>query len=307
MRRARELGVAGLIVVAGLAGARPIAGQVVDYRLSTSYATGSYIFTGRTWSAAMFHGVSARFGAVSFSASLPVVAQNNTALSYVAGVILPTGGPDGAAVAARRKGAAIPMGPGMPGGRRAGSVGPAFAVAPADSLTVAEPSGTAVHIGDPFLSAMADVFRGQGLVRSITVQAFAKAPVASVASGVSTGRWDYGAGAGLAFGAGRMFWFGDLSYWVLGDMPALELIDNVAYGAGLGRSTADGRWSMMGSVSGSSVVLRNVAAPASAGVNIAYAPVPAHAFTFGLNFGLSESAAQLSASLGWRVRLFGTP
>ncbi len=76
---------------------------MVSYSLSTNYSAGSYIFSGNAWSAAMFHGLQVQAGRFNFSASLPIVAQNNTALTYIGGVIVPTGGPDGAAVAERAR------------------------------------------------------------------------------------------------------------------------------------------------------------------------------------------------------------
>ena len=306
--RVPPLAAAGLIIVTGLAVARPVQAQVVNYSLSTSYSAGSYIFTGNTWSAAMFHGLSVQSGRFSFSASLPIVAQNSTALTYIGGVIVPTGGPDGAAVAERLKGQPVQMGKGSGGGGGSGmQARAALAVAPADTLTVAEPGGTAVNVGDPFFSGGVELYRGPGLVRSFSVQAYAKAPVASVSSGVSTGQWDYGGGASLSVGSGRTFAFGDASYWVLGDMPELQLLDNVVYGVGIGRASEDGKWSVIGSASGSSEVIRNVAPPASAGVSVGYRQSASQSLTFGVHFGLTESAPQFGASLGWRVRIFGAP
>ena len=307
MSRISVATVAALIVLMGLARPCAIEAQVVTYSLSTSYSAGSYIFTGNTWSAAMFHGLQVQAGRFNFSASLPIVAQNNTALTYIGGVIVPTGGPDGAAVAGRQKGQPVQMGQGMRGGQGMQPSGALMALAPGDTLTVAEPSGTAVNVGDPFFSGGVELYRGTGWVRSMSVQAFAKAPVASVSSGVSTGQWDYGGGASLSMGSARTFVFGDASYWVLGDMPTLELLDNVMYGVGIGRASDDGRWSVIGSASGSSAVIRNVSPPASAGVSVAYRQSASQSLTFGLHFGLTESAPQFGASVGWRVRLFGTP
>ena len=321
--------VVACLIAITMAPVRAIRAQTVDYRVSVGYATGTYIFTGTTWSAAMFHSVDVQAGRFKFSASVPVVAQNNTALTYIGGIIVPTGGPDDSAVAQRRQGQPVEMGPGMgsgrggpsgqtgtngqgpgqngTGGRAGGNLVPASRATvgtTADSLTVAAPGSTRVDVGDPMFSASMDVYTGSGIIRGLSVNAFAKAPVASVASGVSTGKWDFGGGASLSLGAGHTFFFGDASYWVLGDMPGLELIDNVAYGVGVGRGSADGRWSVIASAAGSSRVIANVEPPVSAGVSVGYRPGSTQSLTAGLNFGLTESAATVSASLGWRVRMF---
>ncbi|HUX35092.1 MAG TPA: hypothetical protein VMV51_14560 [Gemmatimonadaceae bacterium] len=320
-QRAAASGAACLISMATLALASAAQAQTVDYRVSAGYATGSYIFSGTAWSAAMFHSLDVQGGRFKFTASVPIIAQNNTALTYIGGIIVPTGGPDDAAVAGRRNGDPIQMGPGMgtgrdttggngrggSGGRMGGNVAPTaavMAVTTADTLTVTEPGGTTVHVGDPMFSGSVDLYTGTGILRAMTVHAFAKAPMASVASGVSTGQWDFGGGASLALGSGQRFFFGDASYWVLGDMPELELLDNVVYGVGFGQSTVDGKWSLLGSVSGSTAVIRNVTPPASAGFSIGYRPSSFQSLTWGLSFGLTESASTVSTSLGWRVRLF---
>lgn len=300
---------AAALIVTSLGGTPSVHAQIVHYSVSTSYSAGSYIFSGNTWSAAMFHGLTVQTGRFTLSASLPIVAQNNTALSYIGGVIVPTGGPDNAAVAERQKGQPVQMGKGSGSGSGQGGLQAlgALAVAPADTLTVAEPGGTAVHVGDPFFSAGVELYHGTGTLRSMSVQGFAKAPMASVASGVSTGQWDYGGGASLSLGAGRTFFFGDASYWVLGDMPTLQLLDNVVYGAGIGQTSEDGKWSVLGSVSGSSAVIRNVTPPASLGVSVGYLQSESQSVTLGAHFGLTESAPQFGLSLGWRVRLSNAP
>ncbi|MDE3174343.1 MAG: hypothetical protein KGN74_14840 [Gemmatimonadota bacterium] len=312
---------AGLMLAAAFAPVEPANAQTLDYRTSVGYSTGSYIFSGTTWSAAMFHAVDLRVGRFTFSASAPIVAQNNSALTYIGGIVVPTGGPDDAAVAQRRNGQPVEMGPGTgtgrggmggqgsgqggSGGRAGGNVAPAVrATTTADTLTVTEPGGTSVNIGDPMVSGSAELYTGTGVLRAVSVHLFAKAPLASVSSGVSTGQWDFGGGASFSLGSSRTFFFGDASYWVLGDMPALELLDNVVYGLGVGQASNDGRWSMLASASGSSQVIRNVEPPVSAGVSVGFRPGTAQSFTVGLSFGLTESAAKVATTLGWRARIF---
>ncbi len=320
-----------LAAAIGLVPVRPLTAQQVSYSASAGYSTGSFIFSGDAWSAAMFHGLSVRTGRFTLSASLPIIAQNNSALTYIGGVIVPTGGPDAGAVSQRRKGQPVEMGSGMQSGQGGtggqsgsgqggsgsgsgngwgnGNVGaPQFQTAAdstADSLTVAAPGETSVHVGDPVFTTTVELYHGLGAIRSLSVHAFAKAPIASVSSGVGTGKWDYGGGASVAFGAGRTFVFADASYWVLGDMTDLELLDNLVYGVGVGRASEDGRWSLVASATGSSQVIRNVTPPVSIGATLGYRASSTHALTLGANFGLTESASQAAVTLGWRVLLNG--
>jgi hypothetical protein len=195
------------------------------------------------------------------------------------------------------------MGPGGKG-RGAASGRSAFTVIgesePAQEV-VAEPGDFRMYIGDPVVQLDVDLHQGFGLVRSFTVDVMAKAPVADIESGISTGEWDYGAGAMIALGGGRTFVFANATYWVLGDMPDLPLRNMVSYGASVGRASGSGRWSLLGSVTGATSMIEGTDPPLSAGIGAGYLRAGGQGLSAGVSVGLSESSPDVSSYVGWRV------
>lgn len=297
--------VVAVLLAAAVATAVPA--QEFTYWGSVGMASGDYIFTDRTESASFLNGVTVRSGRLSFSVSMPLIYQNSSAITFIAGTAIPTGGPDAGSVRQREPGQSVPMGPGRRGtGGQGGQSRATLSVLQVDVLpdetaVVAEPGDYELHAGDPIMQASADVYTGTGGVRSLTVNGFAKAPVADVESGVGTGEWDGGGGLSLALGSGETFVFADASYWMLGDMVDLPLNDIFVYGLSLGRSLGAGRWSVMASLSGASAVIDNADAPLSAGVGVSLATSRRQGLSAGVSFGLSESSPDLSGYIGWRV------
>ena len=279
----------GGAVLAGAALPAPASAQQLEYAGSVQSATGSYLFTDRTTSVAFLNGLSLEAGRFRVSALLPLLYRNSTAVTYVGGVPVPTGGPDAGAVRQRQAGMRVRM------GRASGGASGAD--------LVAEPGDVRVDLGDPLLQAGIDLGRGVGAVRTLGVYAVAKAPLADAASGVGTGEWDYGAGLSLELGAGRTFVLADASYWVVGDMPDLPLRNALWYAANVGRSLGAGAWSVFGSVSGGTAVIDGAKAPLSVGAGLGYMSRSARSLTAGVNFGMTESSPDVSTWVGWRVPL----
>ena len=90
--------------VALLAAASAVGAQELNWSGSLGYAAGSYIFSEPYRTFSLLNSLTLRAGRLELSGSLPVVAQNGTAVSLVAGIPLPTGGPESAAVQRRRQG-----------------------------------------------------------------------------------------------------------------------------------------------------------------------------------------------------------
>lgn len=289
----------------------PAGAQEVEYTGGVQAATGDYLFTERTTSFAFLNGLSLAFGRVRLSATLPLLYQNSTALTYIGGTPVPTGGPDAAAVRDRQGGGRVPMGPGRGSGGNGpgpnGSRAPA-ALAAAEEATaqvVAGPGDYQFDLGDPLLQVGVALHQGYGIVRSVGAHALAKAPVADVESGIGTGEWDYGAGATLALGGDRTFVLADASYWVVGDMPDLPLRNTLTYGLSVGRALGSGRWSVTGSLMGATAMIESADPPVSLGLGVAHSSGSARGFTAGVSVGLTESAADVSSYVGWRFRLGG--
>ena len=301
-----------LVIAAVALGAAALArqsnAQRVEYSGSFQSATGRYLFTERTTSLSLFNGLSLDLGRLRLTAMVPVLYQNSTAVTFIAGSPVPTGGPDADVVRQRQGSTRVPMGSGGKGRTSIrGVMGmTAASLNEADAEVVAEPGEFEMNLGDPLVQAELDLYRGAGVVRAFTVSAVAKAPVADVASGIGTGEWDFGAGAMFALGGNRTFLLANAAYWLLGDMPELPLENTLSYGASVGRALgATGRWSVSGSVMGSTAVVETSDAPLSAGVGVGYLRDGGDGINVGVMFGLSESSPDVSTYVGWRVPLGG--
>ena len=297
-------------VAAALGAATPTApagAQRVEYTGTLQVATGTYIFTEPTTSFALFNGLSLASGRLRFTATLPLLYQNSSAVTYIGGTPVPTGGPDGGAVRQRKPGTRVPMGG---GGKGRASSGAFHAAVQSDTTEiqdgVAGPSDFQLFVGDPMAEVDLGLHQGFGFVRSFTVNAFAKAPLANVDAGIGTGEWDYGLGAMLGVGKGRTYIFANATYWILGDMPELPLRNIVNYGASVGRTLdSGGRWSLLGSFSGATTMFDGTAPPVSAGISLGYLGSDGRGITLGVSFGLSESSADVTPYLGWHIPLGG--
>ncbi len=275
-----------------LASTLPLGGQELAWSGSLQYASGSYIFSEPTRTWVLSSRVAAESGALRIAVGLPLILQNSGAVTTVGGGMLPTGGPDYMALRGRAAGEVVPM---RKGGGRQGMVSAAVT---GDS--VAGPAAYELQVGDPLLDAEVDVYRGTGALRSLSIGAMTKVPVADLESGVGTGRWDAAAAASAAFGAGAATVFADVEYWLYGDLPEPELRDGPAYGLGLGLALS-ARLSAMLSLDGASPIVEGVAAPLSLSAALGYSVAPGRSLTLGLGAGLSEASPDAVAFLGWRI------
>lgn len=257
-----------------LASAGPVAGQELRYSGSVGYYTGSYIFGDRTESVAVLNGLSLSRGRLSLTATLPLIAQTSTSVSFLGGGMMPTGGPDHGEVTQGHAG-------GM-------SMGDGFDVTP----------------GDPVVRVSYRVVQGVSAPRVLTVEALAKAPVAPLSSGIGTGAWDVGVGAsGMAVLGGTMV-LGALSVWSPGDLPELVLREYADVTLGLGRVFAE-RWSLVVSVNAATTIVDSLAAPASLGVSAGLRTEGGGSWSLAAAAGLTEASPELSLTLGWAAPPWG--
>lgn len=293
--------------VALLAVATTAPAQELVWSGSLGYASGSYIFSEQFRTLSLLNTLAMRAGRVELSASLPVLAQNGTSVSYIAGVPVPTGGPDAGAVQRRQGGASIPVRPGRRGQGNGGNGSILLATVAdslVDSLTVAGTGSYEVNVADPMFGASLTAYEGVGALRSLGFDAYAKAPIASVESGVGSGEWDYGAGASLALGVGQSLLFANATFWVLGDMPGLELEDALFYSLALGHSLSE-NWSMLASASSSTRIIAGSDPPASVSFSVSRRLADGASINFGAGAGITETASAFSATIGWTTRLLG--
>jgi hypothetical protein len=270
-------------LLAGLAGLLPgpLGAQEVAWEGSLAVASGTYLFTERTTGWAMTNGIAATAGPLTLRVAWPVILQNSTLLTAAASTWIPSGGAYGSVVA--DSGAAR--------GSRRGSGAQQPLEVPATAVT-----GYAAALGDPTAQI---AMRIGAAGRSLTLRAAAKAPVADTAS-FGSGRWDFGAGASLAYALGSSAFLGaDLSWWRLGDPPELDFRNPLFGSVSAGAVLAAG-WAGLVSFSGGTSPLAGYDAPYSVGTSVSRL---AGGAVVGLStsVGLTETAPDVSVAMSWRV------
>ncbi len=306
----RSLAVVGMLALVPAAGSALLA-QRLEYTAALSASRGSFIFADPTTSWVFDQGLVLAAERWRLGLNVPLVTQNSSALTYIGGMPLPTGGPDAGAVRDRTGGTTIGTRRRGGGGSGAGAallmgapIATASASALADSGFVASPGAYTTNLGDPVLSAATELAFGASGTTRIGGQLLAKLPVATPSSGVGTGEFDYGAGLSFSAVGRRTFFFADVSHWMLGDMPDLPLRDITSGALGVGVTFGEmGRVSTLASVSGATAIVGTMDAPLSAGLSLGIAAGERRYFTVGAAAGLSESAPDWSLSVGWRRSL----
>lgn len=284
----------------------PAAAQDVSYAGSIQYATGSYIFTEPTHTLSLQNGLTATFGRLRLGAAIPAILQNSGAVTIVGGTYLPTGGEGSGAVGTRQPGTKVPMGPGGP--RHSLLPGPnLYALLPGQDLyvqqvasdsVVEEPGSYVLSAGDPLLSSGLELLRGRSWLRFLELNVNAKAPLNDLASGVGTGRWDFGAGGTVVTALGRLLAIVDVSYWWYGDLPELELQDGVSWGASLAMPVSRSV-SLTAAAIGSNRIIQTAEPARSVSGGLLYRLSPRSSLSFSAGAGLSETSPAVSFSLGW--------
>ena len=280
-----------------LAAASGVEAQSFSYTGAASYSAGNYVFDARSDSWVLTNALRMRAGPVDVSASFPFVVWNGGLVTTVAGgVTLPTGGTESGTVARRGSGETI----GTRGsGRRGGG-----STVPVDTVTFA--SAYSARFADPYLSIDGELSSGFGTVRSVRVNVAAKAPMADVDSGLSSGEWDLGIGGSLVVGSGRVLFLADASYWWMGGMPDVELGDALSYAVGVSTAAFSGRGSVMATVSGMTRTIETMDAPVLLSASVGHGAGARSLLSATAGFGLTESAPDLYLALGWSVRLGST-
>lgn len=266
---------AGAIVVALVA--VPAAGATLTYTGSVQMARGTYIFTQPTSGYFLFNGLSFASGPFTLTASIPLIYQSTPYLSYTGVGVLPSGGTESSAVSQRQ-------------GRE-----------PVVLPEVVEYKQYGV--GDPLFTAGLRLWKESAAAPAIELSAQVKLPLADVDQGFGTGRADYSVGLSLSKRLGSVFLFADAAYWILGDLPELELQDAWAYGLSVGHAFSGGKYALLASYSGYTEVIAGVAPPSSLGLGFSVKVGAMSSLMLNAAFGLSESSPDLSLSVGWSIGL----
>jgi len=290
--------------------------QTVSYTGSAQYAAGDYIFAERTRSFYLSNGLSFATDRLTVAASVPLIVQSSPWVSYSVAGGLPSGGPQQGAVGGGHRGQGSSgdatsdqtrfqtPGTHTPGTHTSGTQDrqrrPGETIALPDTA-----SYTHVGLGDPSLRLDLQLVQNGPLGLGVGLSASAKAPVADVDRGFGTGAWDGGLGLSLSAQHGTWMLLGDATHWWFGDMREVVLHNTVAYTVSVGRVFPETNWSVLGSVSGyTSEVVDAVDPPLQLGLGAFYRVGPGGSgLSASLSLGLTESAPDVSAGLGWQVSL----
>jgi Putative MetA-pathway of phenol degradation len=266
---------AGAILVA--LAASPAAGGTLSYTGSLQMARGTYIFTQPTSGYFFFNGLSFTSETFTLAATIPLIYQSSPYVSYTGVGVLPSGGSESSAVSQRQ-------------GR--------------EPVLVPEiVEYNQYGVGDPVIAAGLTLVRESRSGPAIQISGQIKAPLASVEKGFGTGEWDYSAGLGLSKRLGSVFLFADVGYWILGDLPELELRNAWTYAFSIGHALAGGKLALMASYSGITEVIAGVAPASSLALGFSARVGGGSSLMLNAAFGLSEASPDLSLSVGWSIGL----
>jgi hypothetical protein len=275
--------------------APPLVAQGLYYEGGLSVSRGSYIFTERTTSWSLFTGFAFDVQRVTLRLALPVHLQNTTLVSLSGhGGGLPTGGSSSGAVAdtgsarKRRSGSGDAMQP----MRAFAAMGPVEV--PSTAVT-----GYEAAVGDPTAQLAWRALSGQRTALGVSL--LAKVPVADTSS-FGTGQWDVGSSIAVSQGLGDRGVLGlDLTYWKLGDLSTLDFRDPVYASASLAYLRANG-WGGGLSLSAGTSSLDGYDGPVWVGGYISRASRGRSSWSLGGTVGLSETTADFTLGVTWRIR-----
>jgi len=298
VKRAALLGAAAVVGLASAAGA-----QMLHYEGGLSLASGNYIFTERTNSFTLSTGLAFSAGPVTIRGTFPVFLQNTTLVASSGSMLLPTGGASGGTVADSSA---------ARGGRGTGGRGGMLVIEPASLELDAAQDGTVdvpitavtgyeARAGDPTVGANISLSSGR---LGVLIGAGAKVPVTDTAS-FGTGAWDFGGSVSLSYSFGTAAMVSvDAGYWVLGDLPELDLQNPVLLSGSIAHLSRSG-WGFSAAFYTSSSVIAGY--PSARSVSAGILRVGARQ-SIGLNvgFGLSDTSPDIIVGLNWRLRLAGS-
>ncbi len=246
----------------------------ISYNGSLQFATGHYIFTERSTGLYLFSGMAVRRSPLRFSASIPVIFQNNPWITYTGSGLLPSGGTQHTDTDTRGR------------------------IRLPDTTDYVD-----MGLGDMFLRTDLELLETRGMRPGLQLSGSVKVPIADTEAGFGTGEWDYGIGLSTSAAAGGFLLMADAMYWFLGDMPGLVLEDALSYAISAGRPLPGGRYGLIVSFFGYTRTIEDVDPPLQVSLGLTYLTETGGSFNGNVSAGLTESAPDIGVSLGWQVPL----
>jgi hypothetical protein len=252
--------------------------SAIYYNGSGQFAIGKYIFDSNTSSYTLYNGLGFSSGIFNFSFSLPMIYQSTPWISLSGTNLIPSGGTQHGEVRQRTE---------MHG----------------STVLIDTSQYHHTGIGDPVFHGEARIIEESTTVPATSLTADAKPPLANPSNGFGTGEWNWSLGVSLAKKLGPVFGFVTLGYWMLGDMPDLELKDPFVYSLSLGKPLAQGKYSVLASYSGQTQVLETAEPPSMISLMVGRFFNTSSSLSLSTSFGLSNSAPDIAIGLGWHIGL----
>lgn len=269
------------VVLLTLAAVPPAFAGTFSYTGSFQLAQGSYYFDQTTRGFYLFNGFTFVSDVLTVSASIPLIYQSTPYVSYSGVGVLPSGGMESSVV-------------GSQSGRRPG--GNPVILPEAETLQYSQ-----FGVGDPLVRLGVRLWKESRFLPSVELSGQAKLPLANMEAGFGTGTWDYGAGLSLSKKLGGAILFADVSYWTLGDLPELEILDPWSYALSLGLPLSRGKAALLFSYFGLTRIIEGVEPPSAVGAGLSFKVGPKSSLMINGSFGLSESSPDFTASFGWAL------
>lgn len=269
--------VLALVALAAETGSAADQGHDFTYSGSLQFSTGKYLFYQRTNSFYFYNGLQYNAKLFSLSATIPLVLQDSPWLSNSGVGLIPSGG-----IQHKDLKQAVKQG----------------------KLSLPDTASyNKVGLGDPVLHFNLDAVQERTTTPGISFTADLKIPISDVDNGFGTGEWDYAAGLSLFKTFERTMLFLDGSYWVIGDLPYLELKDTVAFGFSVGRLYPGKKIGLIASITGNTSTQAGFDAPLQVGIGVNQLFETGSGLSGSINFGLTETAPDISVSLGYHTGL----
>lgn len=285
-------------------------GQKVFYTGNLSYSSGSYFFSETTRSFSFTNGLGVRGERLTFSVSIPYIAQTSPWVSNTAIGGLPTGGKEHGKL---RDGGGQGGGQGGQGGQGGKAAQNTLSVLAAqmrqsETLDLADTLDYQQQgFSDPSILASYSLIRGSdrfGNRFTMTLNGSLKIPTRRLDDGFSTEALDAGGGTSMSYvfltGWGLML---DLMVWRLGDLEDLELKDPLSIGFGVTRLLWKSEWMLSASVLSYTQIVEGYDPPRSLYFGAGKKITPRCFYSASLGLGLTESSSDLMLGLGWSIDL----
>jgi hypothetical protein len=291
-----------------LLAATPAAADGLSYHGSLGVFNGDYTLSEETTSVVLLNGIAWLQGRWRVAVDLPLIYQDTPYVSYAGGIPVPTGRrwSQSQGLAAVSASSQTGSQSGASNGTQAGDPNGTLGQGRQEQggkVLVPDPDTVEFDetgVGDPLMRV--DLRLGGSDRTRFGLFGGVKAPIVDVDDGFGTGEWDFGGGVTFGAAAGRGRIFGELGYWVYGDLDLYELDDPMVATVGYGASF-DERWSWLASLYAATASFDEVDGPAEASVAFQRAFDGGRFLSLTLGVGLTETAPDVRLTLGWSSSL----